>query len=424
MSNQEKFWKFGLFFVIFFTSFLFWSIFTFLYIGSQEVEGNNTWSKKFFTNYSKYSFDISKFWEVHSFVKKNYYAVDGVKEEDIVDGMIRWYMEALWDKHSEFMNVSEKKQFDEMLAGDFEWIGAIVWKHELWVIVERLISSSPAKKSDVRAGDIIVKVDGLSIEWFNVYDAVAKIKWQAGTQVKLTILRMWEKDVLEKTLQRDKIKIPSVDSKVFTGSQVGYIALNIFWDETSRDFRKAITQMKEEKTKGIIIDLRDNWWGYLQSAVQILSELLKNGAPLVETRFRNSSLNKYYPSINDGDIYTWKIVVLVNENSASASEITAGALRENDRAILVWKKTYGKWSVQEPFDLSSGDLLKLTIAQWYTPKGHMIDKKWIEPDIEVDFKEEDYKNQYDRQLEEAKEVLKEYIKTGALQLTIDKFTKK
>jgi carboxyl-terminal processing protease len=424
MREEKKSRLFLYIFVTFLTSFTFWIILSNSLYQSQKLENTSLNKEQFLTKYFSDEIPTKKLEEVYKIVKENFYSIDWVKNQDIADGIVRWYVESLWDKHTEFMNNEEKKQFDEMLSGDFEWIGAIVEKHELGVSIDRVINGSPAKKFDIRSGDIVIKVDDISIEGFTVYDAVAKIKWPANTQVKLTILRQWEGDFIEKTVLREKIKIPSVDSKILEGTQIGYITVNIFWDETAHDFNKVLDDFTAKKVEWIIIDLRDNWGGYLQSAVEMLSHIIEDGKVLVETKYRNPLENRNYYSINDGNIYTWKIVVLVNGNSASASEITAWALREYDKAIIVGEKTYGKWSVQEPFDLSDGSLLKVTIAQWYTPKGHMIDKQWIIPDIEVKFEEEDFKKQYDRQLEEAKKVLKEFIKTGALQLTVDTFKKK
>ncbi len=424
MREEKKSRLFLYIFVTFLTSFTFWIILSNSLLQSQSLENTSSNKEKFLTKYFSDEIPTKKLEEVYKIVKENFYSIDGVKNQDIADGIVRWYVESLWDKHTEFMNNEEKKQFDEMLSGDFEWIGAIVEKHELGVSIDRVINGSPAKKFDIRSGDIITKVDNTSIEGFTVYNAVAKIKWPANTQVKLTILRQGEGDFIEKMVTREKIKIPSVDFKVFEWTQIGYIAINIFWEETSFDFIRALDDLKSKKVEGIIIDLRDNGGGYLQSAVEMLSHIIEDGKVLVETKYRNPLENRNYYSINDGNTYKGKIVILVNGNSASASEITAWALREYDKAIIVGEKTYGKWSVQEPFDLSDGSLLKVTIAQWYTPKGHMIDKQWITPDIEVKFEKEDFKKQYDRQLEEAKKVLKEFIKTGALQLTVDIFKKK
>jgi carboxyl-terminal processing protease len=150
-----------------------------------------------------------------------------------------------------------------------------------------------------------------------------------------------------------------------------------------------------------------------------LSNLVEDDKTLVVTKYRDLFSNVSYPSINNWNIYEWKIVVLINENSASASEITAWALKDYSKAILVWKKSYWKWSVQKPFDLSDWSMLKLTIAKWFTPEDINIDKEWIIPDIEIWFEKEDFENSYDRQLETAKEVLNVFIEKEAYRLSID-----
>ena len=346
----------------------------------------------------------------------------------LVDSAIKWLVEWLWDKHSQFFNTKETKKFNDMLSWDFEWIWAVVDKNELWVTIERIIKWSPAKKYWLKAKDIIIKANWISLEWLWLYDAVDKIKWPAWTKVLLEIIRSWEKEVLEKEVIRDKIKIPSVDSKSFDDWNIGYISINMFWEDTASEFKKALD--KNINTKWLIIDLRDNWGWYLQSAVSILSNLIEDDKVLVVTKYKDIFSNISYPSINDWNIYKWKIVVLINENSASASEITAWALKDYNKAILVWKNSYGKWSVQKPFNLKDWSMLKLTVAKWFTPNDINIDHEWIKPDVEVDFKKKDYTPEkwkednfvpYDRQLEVAKDVLNSFIKNNAYKLSIDKY---
>lgn len=365
---------------------------------------------------------LNNFWQAYNLIKQNYYAYPQLKKEELENGMIRGIVESLDDKHSEFMDSTEKKQFEDMLTGDFEWIGANVEKHPLGVLVENVISGSPAKKYWVKAKDIIIKANGEELKDKNLYDAVDKIKWPAGSKVILTILREGEKDLLDIEVIREKITIPSVESKVLDDT-LWYIVINLFWDNTSAEFKKSLKELQSKNITGLIIDLRDNGGGYLQSAVEILSEFTKGWDLLVETRYREAGDNTSYYSQNEGVIFDKKVVVLVNENSASASEITAWALRDYGIAIVVGEKTYGKWSVQEPFDLPNGGLMKLTIAHWFTPKWKTIEKEGITPDVEVKYEKEDYEKKYDRQLEEAKKVLKEFIKTDVLQLSIDTYKK-
>ncbi len=419
-------------FVIFLTSFILWIIFSF-YIGdnlSNDLLKNDNWVIK--TNFSnKWDLDLWKFYEVYNLIKLNNYDSEWIKKDVLVDSAIKWLVKWLWDKHSEFFNKKETKQFNDILAWDFEWIWAVVEKNILWVTVERLIKWSPAIKFWLKSWDIVIKANGISLEWMWLYESVEKIKWPAWTHVLLEIIRAWEKNILEIDIIRDKIKIPSVDSKKLDDWNIGYISINMFWEDTAKEFKKALD--KNMDTDWIIIDLRDNWGWFLQSAVSILSNLVEDDKILVTTKYKDIFSNISYPSINNWKIYNWKIVVLINENSASASEITAWALKDYNKAILVWNKSYWKWSVQKPFILEDGSMLKLTIAKWFTPNDVNIDHQWIIPDINVDFKKEDYTPKkwkesdfkpYDRQLEVSKEVLKDFIKNDAYQLSIDKFLEK
>ncbi len=373
-------------------------------------------------NTYKEELDLTEFWEVYSILKQEYYSAEKVKKEDLQEWIIVGLVESLGDKHSEFMNPEVNKKFQEVLSGDFEGIGAVVEKVPLGVKVERILKWSPAKKAGVFSGDIIIEANGNKLEWVDLYDAVDKIKGDAGTTALLKIIRQGELDFLEISVTREKIILPSIESEVFE-ENIWYIAINMYGETTSQEFIKALEELQESKVQKLIIDVRDNGGGYLQSAVEILSKIIPDGEVLVQTKYRDSVFNKNYYSSNTG-VFEWKIVILVNGNSASASEITAGALREYNKAIVVWEKTYGKWSVQQPFDMKSGSLLKLTIANWYTPKGKSIEGDGITPDIEILFEKEDYENQYDRQLEEAKKIVKQFQEVGSLQLTIDQYNEK
>ena len=429
MNKKKKENRFAQIFVIFLTSFLLWVIFSFNYAIQINPEmSKNASLNNFYTQVGEKDLDMSKFWEVYHLIIKNNYDSEWIQKSELVESSIKWLVEWLWDKHSEYMTLDETQKFQQALSGDFEWIWAVVEKNPLWVMIERLIKWAPAIKAWLRAWDIIIKANETELEWMELFDAVDKIKWPAGTKVILEVLRAGESGILTIEVTRDKIKIPSVESKSFDDGRIGYISINMFGEETSREFEKALEEHKN--TDGLIIDLRDNGGGYLQSAVSILSNLVEDDKTLVVTKYKDLFSNINYPSINNGDIYEWKIVVLINENSASASEITAWALKDYKKAIIVWKKSYGKWSVQKPFDLADGSMLKLTIARWYTPNDISIDKEWIHPDIEISFKKEDYTPQpgneenfepYDRQLEEAKKVLDLFIEKQAYTLSIDTY---
>lgn len=374
-------------------------------------------------NLLKKDLNLDLFWQVYNIINSNYYSSDELKSKKLEYWLIDWLVKSLWDKFSEFMNPEVTKQFNEALAWDFEWIWAVIDKHELWIIVDRVIKWSPALNNWILKWDIIIEANWNSLKDLTTQEAVNFIKWPAWTNVVLKILRSWENDFITKDIIRDKIKIPSVDTLDTKDEEIWYITLNMFWENTSNEFLELLNTYNNDKIKWIIIDLRDNGWGYLQSAVEILSNFIETWKLLVTTKYKDSLLNNNYYSENFWKIFNKKIVVLINENSASASEITAWALKDYKKAILVWEKSYWKWSVQQPFELPDWSMLKLTIAKWYTPLDYSIDHNWIEPDIKISFLREDYENKYDRQLEEAKKILKKYIKLDNISLVIDEYNK-
>jgi carboxyl-terminal processing protease len=328
--------------------------------------------------------------------------------------LVKW----LWDKHSEYFNPKWNQMFISSLSWDFEGIWAVVSTVPLWVKVESSIKGSPAKLNDVRIWDIIISANGTSLKGLTVSEAVDYIKWPSWTSVTLEIVRDWESWILMKELIRDAIKIPSVDYEKF--EDYWYISINMFWDNTSNEFKEVLNNLTN--TKWIVIDLRDNWWWYLLSATEILSNLVQRWEKLVITKYKgNSRPDEYYKSINNWSIYNWKIVVLINEISASASEIVAWALKDLGLAILVGKKSYWKGSVQQPFQLTDWSMVKLTTAKWFTPLWTNIDEEWITPDIEINFINEDYENLYDRQKEEAKKILKKFVKIWNIEKVISDF---
>ncbi len=366
------------------------------------------------------NFDL--FYEVYKQASENYYGFDTLSEKDLVSGMIKGFIGAFWDKHSEYFNIDETKKFNEILSGDFEGIGAVIEKSDYGVIIERIIAGSPAKESGLLSGDIITKANNEILKDITLTEAVSKIRGKADTTVALEIIRPGQKELITKIVTRKRIDIPSVDGKIIEWTNIGYIALSIFWEKTAEDFSKILINLEDKNATGLIIDLRDNGGGYLETAVSILSNFIEKDKVLVTTKEKNPFLNRSYFSYGNS-LKSLPIVVLINENSASASEITAGALKDYNLAILVWQKSYGKGSVQQPFNLSDGSEMKVTVAKWYTPKDNIIDKIGINPDIEVKFSSEDYEKKYDRQLEEAKKILLNFIKIGDKQKTVDEYNK-
>ena len=406
-----------IFVVIFFIfGFLFWR---YEYLNKYFIKNkSDTWVRilqdvyniwKNDKNFS-WNIDYSLFNEAYSLVINNYYSSNNISPKDVEYWMIKWMVESLKDKHSEFFDPEETKKFNEALSWDFEWIWAVVQKNDFWVIIDRIIAWSPAKESWILAWDIIIKANNDDLKNLTVSEAVMKIRWKAGTVVKLEIIRPWEKENIIKEVTRRKITIPSVDSRLLE-NDVGYIILSIFWEKSWDEFKEHLDTLYSKNIKALIIDLRDDWGWYLETAVQVLSNFVEKDKVLVTTKEKNPLNNVSYFS-------RWNInkkipiVVLINWNSASASEITAWALKDYNIAIIVWEKSYWKWSVQKPFTLSDWSELKVTVAKWYTPSDNIIDWVWIKPDVEVLFKKEDYEKNFDRQLDESKKVLNKIIELG------------
>lgn len=240
--------------------------------------------------------------------------------------------------------------------------------------------------------------------------------------MELEILRAGESAPIIKKVTRRKITVPSVDGKMIEGTKIAHVTLAMFGEKTSFEFLKTYAELKKAGAKALVLDLRDNGGGLLETAVNVLSNFVPRDKLLVTTKEKNPFLNHSYFSYGPGDIDI-PVVVLVNENSASASEITAGALKDYERAVIVGTKTYGKGSVQQPFALSDGSELKITVAKWYTPLDHGIDKVGIEPDIPVAFEKEDFDNRYDRQLEEAKKIAERLTKEDR-ESVLDEYAKR
>ncbi len=391
--------------LIFVTGYLYWENRYIMNYSPEKwkIEKNNILQD--FNNYFKNDnkLDIKLFYEAYSTIFKYYYSSNNISKRDLTYWMIKWMVDSLKDKHSEFFNIEETKKFNEALSGDFEWIWAVIQKNDFWVFIDRIIAWSPAKEAWLLSWDIIIKANSIDLKNMTVNEAVSKIRWPAWTVVKLEIIRPWEKENIIKEVTRRKIIIPSVDSKMLDNN-VWYIILSIFWEKSWDEFKKSLDDLNTKGMKWLIIDLRDDGGWFLETAVQILSNFIEKDKVLVVTKEKNPLNNVTYFS-RWNNYKDFPIVVLINWNSASASEITAWALKDYNLAIIVWEKSYWKWSVQQPFTLSDWSEMKITVAKWFTPLDNWIDWIWINPDFEIKFKKEDYDKKFDRQLDEWKKIL-------------------
>jgi carboxyl-terminal processing protease len=320
---------------------------------------------------------------------------------------------ALGDPYTTFLDEASNKELNDDLAGELSGIGIEVGQKNDRLTVIAPIDGTPADNAGIRAGDYIAAIDGVDSRSLTIDEAVKKIRGEKGTKVKLTIVRGSESPK-EIEITRDLINVPSVTSEL-KADNVGYIKIRRFGEDTAQEVRKAGLELKLQGAKVLVLDVRDNPGGYLQSAVDVASEFYSEGV-VVEERSRNSK-TKVDNAKPGGALTDIPVVVLINEGSASASEILAGALNDKDEAILVGEKSYGKGSVQEVICLNNilfsnnckGPSLKVTIANWFTPNGVNISKEGIKPEFEVKLTEDDANNNRDPQLDKAIELAKQAI---------------
>lgn len=313
------------------------------------------------------------------------------------DGLKQGLVKAAGDPFTEFLNAEATKEFEEGLAGSFEGIGAELGKEDQSIVIISPIAGFPAEKAGLKAGDEIVEINDESAFDITITEAVKRIRGPKGTEVKLGIIR--DERPLDVTITRDTIKIPSVKSEML-GGQIGYIEISRFGDDTTQLTTKAAHDLLDKGAESIILDLRNNPGGLLESAIDVASLWLPSGTLVVEEK-RGDTTVKTHRAGNGPILEGIPTVVLINEGSASASEIVAGALRDNDAATIIGQDSYGKGSVQEIISLDDGGSLKVTIARWFTPAGRNIDKEGIEPDQKVELDEKDIKAKRDPQKDAA-----------------------
>jgi len=349
------------------------------------------------------NFDFNLYWEVWDALKVNSVDKVKIKDKDLFYGSLKGLADSIGDPYTVFMNPTEAKEFADDLAGTFEGIGAEVGMRNDIVSVIAPLDGMPAQKAGLRAGDKIYAIDGKTTIGLTVEQAVKMIRGPKGTKVTLTIIRGTGDKPKDIVITRDVIFVKSVKTEM-RADGIFVIKVTNFNDDTLSLFNAAVTEALVKNPKGIILDLRNNPGGYLDTAVAMASEWVEAG-PVVAEQFGDNKRNEY-PSNGRARLKNFPTVVLVNGGSASASEILAGALRDYKKATLVGEQTYGKGSVQTLKDLSDGSTLKITIAKWLTPAGDFINEKGIKPGIEIKYTQSDIDKNVDSQFNKALELLK------------------
>lgn len=354
--------------------------------------------------------NYAKFSQLENLIEKNY--MGSYNGDALIDNALHMYVASLNDPYSAFFNKSEYEDFSSGLEGDYKGIGITVSNKEGKIIVTNVQNNSPARKAGIKKGDIIAKVNGTAYSGAQLSDAVLAIKKNSlGSKVAVTVER--EGKLTDLTVVIEEIKMELVSSRFLEGS-IGYVRIQSFGKNVSKDFEKQVEDMKSKGMQGLIIDLRSNPGGALTTAVEIGDYLLGEGKILT---IRDKAGNEKEYKSKKGELEL-PMCVLINENSASASELIAGALRDHKKAVLVGKKTFGKGVVQSVFDLGDDTGLRLTTAKYYTPSGECIHGTGIYPNVEValpegiTFSQNDTQIENDTQLDAAINEMKKLLTEG------------
>jgi len=349
-------------------------------LGEYRVTGSFLPVTKTDRNFKDTNFNL--FWKTFDELDQKFVDKKKLDPKKMYFGAIKGMVAALDDPYTFFLTPEENKQSKSDLEGKFEGIGAQLGLKDGRITVIAPLKKSPAENAGIKSGDIIVKVDGAETATWTLTQAVSKIRGTKGTKVKLTVDRSGKE--MEFTIIRDQIIVASVEIEF--EKNIAYLKLNQFGENTNEDWDRAVLEIENEwgqkRIKGMILDLRNNPGGYLDSSVYLASDFLSKGE-LVVKQESTVTESREYTSIRNGRLLGIPLVVLINGGSASASEILAGALRDHKKAILIGEKSFGKGSVQEALDLDEGAGLHVTVAKWILPKGDWINAKGIKPDIEV-----------------------------------------
>ncbi len=350
--------------------------------------------------------DFSLFWKAWDYLEEKYIDSEELDAKKMLYGAINGMFSATEDPYTIFLSPEENKKFDEEITGRFEGLGVELGVKNKILTVIAPLEGTPAEKAGLRPGDKVIEVDDKNTSEMTIDEAISKMRGPRGTEVKLTIFREGSEDTQEIVIKREIINVKSVKLE-FKNDDVAYVKISRFGEDTFREFNGVTREiLRKENLKGIILDLRNNPGGYLDASIDVASRMLPKGEVAVIEE--NSKKERKEAKTKGGDVLSQiKTIILINEGSASASEILAGALKDNRENVkIVGEKSFGKGSVQEFVDIpGSSSAVKITVARWLTPKGEQINEKGISPDIEVELTNDDYNNSRDPQLEKALEII-------------------
>jgi len=352
------------------------------------------------------------FWEAWNIVHDEY-VEQPVDDTALMQGAIRGMMDALGDEHSSYMDPKTFEDANAGLTGEYEGIGAWVDTTADYLTIISPISGSPAERVGLKPGDKIIAIDGEDMTGINAELVRQRVLGPAGTTVLLTVAREGETEPLEFSVTREKIVVDSASGEMLE-NDIGYVQITTFGDKTTPELRATLKELIAQNPKGLVIDLRNNGGGYLQTSVEVASEFINEGVILYEDY--GDGQRTTYQAQKNGQATEIPIVVLINEGTASASEIVAGAIQDYGRGKLVGVTSFGKGSVQNWVPLSNDQgAVRVTIAKWLTPNERTISGEGLQPDVEVEITDEDRQADLDPQLDKAIEVLLQEINASASQ---------
>ncbi len=378
-----------------------------IFAGNEEGQVEN-FEDEDVPDYLREDVDFNLFWDVWNTVRRDYIDQD-IPPTKMFYGALSGIVASLQDPHSIYFDPETTEEFtQELFSSSFEGIGAEVGiKNDRLTIIAPL-PGTPAYNSGLKAGDKVFAIDGLDTTGMALDYAVSLIRGEKGTAVVLTVRGEAEEDFRDVEITRDTINVETVkwEMKETDDKKIAYIEISHFNSDTESRFDEAVKWVLNENPDGVILDLRNNPGGFLDTGVKVASEWIERGDAVVYEEFGDDK-EDVYRSRSRSRLRDYETVVLVNKGSASASEIVAGALQDYDEATIVGEVTFGKGSVQELKELKDGSSVKLTVAKWFTPDKRAIDQVGIEPDIKVELTKEDFSNDRDPQLDKALEILGE-----------------
>ncbi len=350
--------------------------------------------------------NLDLFWDVYGEVESDYFDLAELTSEDQIYGAIRGLVESMEDPYSVFMTPEETTEFNQSLNGELEGIGAELTVKDGKLVIVSPLKDSPAEEAGLLPGDHVYAVNGEPTSEMTLFEAIMTIRGERGTQVTLTILRDGLETAMEIVITRDKIFVPSIELtyEESAGKTLAHLAVYQFADDTYNEFKTAVRDVLLKNPDGLILDMRLNGGGYLDVSVQMLSEFFEDEVKAVIVKRRSEENDVTYTK-GAGQLPDIPMVVLIDEGSASAAEIVAGALKDHGRAVVMGEQSFGKGSVQELTSLKDGSSLRLTIAKWFTPNDTSIDEVGIAPDIVVPMETSALDTEEDTQLKAAVDYL-------------------